>query len=376
MIVVIALAVTRSWKSRPHTNSLPLLLGCILVVIPVAFSFYLPATIEWWIEFLLLLFFIGALRSLHVTRKELVFWTVLSIVPHACLGLWQFTHQIVDGTKWLGISAQQPLTAGVSVLPVFGQRILRAYGGFPHPNIFGGWLAFGLVMSMWLIDQAISRYQRWTLLVCTVLFSVALILTFSRSAWLACFVSLAILTFFLLQQSWKERRWRWGLTALLCISVVTGITVFQQRSLIFTRFDTAAPSEVRSVSERKQALQDGLRLFKQHPLVGVGPGATAYALDAQTIPHTVPLLMLDELGIIGVVGLLLGLVSLFLKEGIRKLLRNQIAIFAFALLFCLSLFDHYPWSLWSGHSLVALVILFLVLVDDGSSHLPFPRSSV
>ncbi len=378
MVIVIAIAVTRSWKERPRVNSSLLLLGCVLTVIPVVFSLYLPATIEWWIEILLLLFFVGALRSLRVERKEFVFWVVLSIVPHACLGVWQYAQQIVEGTKWFGISIQHPLTAGVSVLVSSGQRVLRAYGGFPHPNIFGGWLAVGLMMSVWLIDQTSSRVRRWTLFVCSTLFSVSLVLTFSRSAWIACFVSLAIFAFFLLRQSWKERRWRLGLTALLCVSVVMGMMVFQQRSLIFTRFDTGAPSEVRSVSERKQAFQDGLRLFKQHPLVGVGPGATAYALGTQTIPHNVPLLMLDEMGLVGSAGLLL---VIFVVTGIvgagssrpSGMSKGGMTSPLLAALIVLSLFDHYLWSLWSGHSLVALAILFFMLVDR-PSHLPFARS--
>ena len=145
--------------------------------------------------------------------------------------------------------------------------------------------------------------------------------------------------------------------SLLIVILATGLTIFFAHSNISTRFSSSESLEHKSLSERQLGFSSGWRLFLKHPLMGVGPGATAYALQSQVIPHSVPLLMLDEIGILGLVGLLLIGHSLLKGRGRWRELSGTL----FLILIILSLFDHYLWSLWSGRALLFLVFALLII---------------
>jgi len=55
--------------------------------------------------------------------------------------------QVLSGSSpdssLLGIAAKDVATLGVAVVESGDERLMRAYGTFPHPNIFGGYLAIG-----------------------------------------------------------------------------------------------------------------------------------------------------------------------------------------------------------------------------------------
>ena len=121
------------------------------------------------------------------------------------------------------------------------------------------------------------------------------------------------------------------------------------------------------MDERREGFENGWRIFKNHPLFGVGPGSTALELSIEdpTLssppipPHFVPLLILDEIGIVGVIGLFF--VARSLLRGVRRFWLAPVATF---LVLCL--FDHYPWDLWSGLALAACVTAVTFLSRDES----------
>ncbi|HWQ99312.1 MAG TPA: hypothetical protein VN397_00500, partial [Candidatus Methylomirabilis sp.] len=102
------------------------------------------ATFLWWSHAVILGLFACTLVRAEVEATSVMRWFVLSLIPHAALGVWQFARQDIIGSTLLGIATQHPWTSGVSVVEHGLYRVLRAYGGFPHPNVFGGWLAVGL----------------------------------------------------------------------------------------------------------------------------------------------------------------------------------------------------------------------------------------
>src|SRR5260370_23461792 len=70
--------------------------------------------------------------------------------------------------------------ASVVILPIVG-RWLRSYGSFPHPNILGGFLALSLAVLTLHMDPRRRRLG----MAAVAMGLAALLLTFSRAAWLA-----------------------------------------------------------------------------------------------------------------------------------------------------------------------------------------------
>jgi len=71
--------------------------------------------------------------------QQLFYTFCVSATIQSLFGIWQTTQQEVLASTILGIAEKLPQHAGVSVVVAEGVgRWLRAYGAFPHPNIFGG----------------------------------------------------------------------------------------------------------------------------------------------------------------------------------------------------------------------------------------------
>ena len=380
MLVVIGMAIydrvvgarsprPSSGSALPGREALPLRMigiGIVLMLIPSFFSLYPRATFQFWSEVIILGLFIWSLKAFRVPRSEIFTWFVISLIPHTLLALWQFHDQSVFGSKWLGVAAQNPLTQGVSVIEYAQERVLRAYGGFPHPNIFGGWLAMALPTILLLVREAKHQREKYFWMICGGLFSVILILTFSRGAWTAAVIGLIFLflSFPRRRESKQPKipafaRMTNTSSAFLIILLSVGLTIWYVRPLILHRFDAGARLEQRSLNERAIGWDHGWHIFQTHQLIGIGPGATGFALQSQLIPHHVPLLMLDEIGIVGMIGVLIIICSF--RSNI--LIRIREIEWVMVVFLVLSLFDHYPWSLWSGRALVAFVIAYIILQD-------------
>ncbi len=136
--------------------------------------------------------------------------------------------------KITGESIIGPQIPGVAKIVVDSEKIIRAYGTFPHPNILGGFLIFTLLITIYLylehkksilsseldlmsptlsskdIDINISEVQynntnsiksqgiEFSLFWITVIFAqiTALFFTFSRTAWAGFLLSLFVITIF------------------------------------------------------------------------------------------------------------------------------------------------------------------------------------
>ena len=120
--------------------------------------------------------------------------------------------------KMTGESFLNLYISGVAKFIVEGQKVIRPYGTFPHPNILAGFLIFSLLATIYLYleskqDKLSSKFYlgkyysmkgsksqhlfyslSWILLIFIQL--AALFLTFSRSAWLSFSVSVVVVTIF------------------------------------------------------------------------------------------------------------------------------------------------------------------------------------
>lgn len=361
--IFLILAIVVAWQTRrstpkptPRRNLIWItLFGLILTSV---FTSFPTGTWQWWVQVLLLGMFAWSIVVSKINSREFLSWCVIALVPHALLVVHQAVVQQVIGTKWLGIATQLPETRGVAVVEAGGIRHLRAYGGMPYPNIMGGWLAFGLPVSVWLAVTSTNRKKQIALSTIGVLFTLALILTHSRSAWVACALLFVML-------AWHHRKvfslkFTLRKTPLLLILVSLLAALFWQWPLLMTRVTGEGRLETRSVNERVSAVHAGLTVFRDHPWFGVGRNAFNVAYKEYPIPHNVPLLMLVETGLVGVLVTILLFVLLYRSIPIDK---RGLALIGLPLAVILTV-DHYLWSYWSGQTLLALALVWVVLDNN------------
>ena len=242
------------------------------------------------------------------------------MVVQAVVAVPQFVLGRTLGLQRLGEVSANADWSGSSIVQVGPEHWLRAYGLAQHPNLLAGCL-----MAMLLIVAGYYLSQRgWKALVALAALgagSVALLLTFSRAAWLGTLLG----GLFALGLVWRARHVRtWAIsrstvTLLGLVLVAVGVAfVATNGPLLQSRFWlTTQPTEVESVVARRMQIPASLTLIGLRPLLGTGLGNYATALYTLA-PHmvgpdrvyqpvfAVPLLVAAELGIPG------GLLWLFL----------------------------------------------------------------
>jgi hypothetical protein len=382
--IVMLLAVFIDWalqarekKSATHHTRWFWVSGLVFILFTFITTSVLRSTIQWWLEVIVLILFFRTLFH-RVFVQQLLSWFVLSLIPHALLGVWQAIDQQVVGYSFLGMASQQPITPGVAVIETGGVRWLRSYGGFPHPNIFGGWLVLGILSTLLLLKNQMDHWRRVIGSILLALFSVALVLSYSRSAWIALCVGLFVcsVSAFFSAPSGRVQRLKTFLPSLLIVLVGIGITISLRPQLVFSRAQLTTRLEQKSVSERKQGIENAIRILHDDPVAGSGLGASAWEtmrLDGSegkpsiipVPPHVVPLLGVAELGF---VGLLLGITWLRLytnrlRGSFGLVPRFQLLwrVSSFLFLIPILLLDHYSWSYWSGKMLLILSISLCLL---------------
>ncbi len=302
------------------------------------------------------------LREHGELRQKAAKVFLFSLFIASLFGIWQFFNLGSPAWKWLGLAARGAWNLGDIVVAADGGRWLRAYGPFPHPNIFGGYLAVGLIILFNFLKTTQSSRSYKTrgiyFLAATLFF--ALFLTFSRSAW----VAFAVAAIYFIFEFYKKKR-----LTLTCAAAQVNVNDKRENilkffiflfalaitfSIIFwplfsTRATSAGRLEQKSNTERVGGWKIGLSSWLAHPVFGAGLGnsiITNYELritnKIQEPAHNIFLIALAELGLVGF------MIYLFLWRGFWKnpALRPLLILF-----FVIGMLDHYLWTFWSGQML-------------------------
>lgn len=288
------------------------------------------------------------------TRKNIMrYWWALWVggVIQACVGLSQFATQQVVANKWLGQAWQSGTIAGSGSIETAAERWLRAYGSWGGPNPFGSYIAIIVVLGCLLYLQQAGWLKR-LVLVGQGLLAAALVVSFSRGAWVAAMLGVSIFVYQHRRQ-WKE--------CLPVVSVLVGVVfvwLVSLSSLVTTRLQGSRPLEVRSLTERQGQYGQAWQLFKMHPLVGVGPGLYTHALvtklNVATYQpvHNTFVLMLVELGSVFAL-LIMYVVCRFVMLVYRY---NPSSLAVLSVFVTSALFEHFYWSFFTGLLLAGVVI--------------------
>ena len=161
-------------------------------------------------------------------------------------------------------------------------------GPFGYPNAMAGFLllAGGAAVASVLGDR--SRLERAAAVVGCVLFPVGLYLTRSRGAVLAACVGILIWAL-LERERWWARRWLWGGAAALFVAGGLYLMGHRLARPLVVRLAGRTRTEGgdTSVQWRLSILKWTWAMIRDHPWLGVGPGAFPVALTHyQQIPYT------------------------------------------------------------------------------------------
>ncbi len=295
--------------------------------------------------------FCSSISFLSFFRK--LGWVILATaLIQSTIGIIQFLTQSTLGFKSLG---EHAIT--LSCFAMNNTLIFRCGGTFSHPNIFGGFLFFSILITYYLFC---TEKNRLFLSLCLIIQSVALLFSFSRAAIFAYL--LASLTWFgiTLYHSFQRQLDSQGKKVI--VLAITVFSVILLASMLFypqiasrggliNRSPTTSGADQERVVYQKMAWE----MFKDHPVLGVGFNnfqlfSPSYApkthpLSLHSKVHNSYLLILSEMGICGLLAFLLFLCSLF-KNALRSITLESATLFAILIGFLfINGCDFYLWDI-------------------------------
>jgi len=281
-------------------------------------------------------------RGTIFNYKEQDIFVIIIIVTslfQSFIGIAQFIFQKSLGLVFLKESIISPILPGIAKLVFNKHKIIRAYGLMPHPNILGGFLLFSIIITLLykqlfhveqfedsMIKDQNSLYisfkkwllrNLWLINAILIIQILALSLSFSKSAIIGLLIALVFIYYKSDKKSKRmfhvEHSHVWLL--LFLIFLISSFLIFKpDLNSIF----------IKSLKERLFYLNVPRGTFLANPLRGVGTGQFILAmphfyqnvlLPWQFQPiHNVFLLILSELGIIGLIIFVWWILQLFHVE--------------------------------------------------------------
>lgn len=247
-----------------------------------------------------------------------------------------------------------------------GSRTVYSASIFQHNNVFGNWLVLLIFITLGQLKEITNKTYRIWLGVFTGLFALTLLLTSSRSAWVALLVTAGLYL-------WIKRKHSALLkTAAIVLSffLIGLIAMPQVRSrLIQTKNQLLSfDSYLASPALRPDLFRDSLKIFKSQPLFGVGlnnfknvfyefgecPEGYRGVLNA----HNQYLNILAEQGAFGFI-VFMAFVGYLVALGIGNIRRGGNEFFALAIFAYLigELFDY----LWYDYSFIFMFWFVVIL---------------
>jgi len=284
----------------------------------------------------------------------------LSGAVQSVFALMQFFSQSVFASKWLGMATQSASSIlGESVIETHAGRFLRAYGTLPHPNILGGFLALSALFSLYLFLHSHKPSHNILSLGIFILNILGVVLTFSRSAYIALVFGLVLYFASTFLEGKKLNKVSYA-ALLYVISVVIFSMIYQE--IASSRANNANRLEKKSMVARQELFEESIQLALHRPLTGVGAGNFTYAVFAKIHPekkyweyqpvHSIYLLIASETGIFSLIIFLALLSAVIARIWFEK---NFFALSLLGITLLIGFFDHYFFTLYFG------IILFWII---------------
>ncbi|MBU0648443.1 hypothetical protein KJ855_04665 [Patescibacteria group bacterium] len=303
---------------------------------------------------------------------------VSGVVIQSIWGIMQYWRQSDFGLWWLGESILGRNELGVAKIVVEGEKVVRAYGGLPHANVYSFFLFAGLVVLLASVIYSnqlrIIRYS-WVWGVLLGLVSVGCLVGYSRSVWVA---GIIIVVGFLVEYFFYKKNYELQITNYefwVPLVMILGVGVWWNWDSVFARTSLDLAGDV-SFNVRVWLDQAADWMIDLVYYGGVGLGnfvPTLPYFGGEDISwwmyqpvHNVYKLVFAELGVGGFIFLVLMMVGLVCTvvfsrvENYPKVFWSSVVI----ALIWLQFFDHYMWDVWQGQ-LVFVFLLGMMLVCSG-----------
>ena len=203
----------------------------------------------------------------------------------------------------------------------------KPFGFMSNRNLFGSAQAFMLPFVIYTFYKA-GKVWKFISAAAVIFITISLLLSQTRSAWLAAAAMLIIpLILVLIFSPANRKNWAIGsLAALLCIAGIVAIVLatdnegtlkqsVKERTQSFTNPNAKTTESVENAQERFRIWNKTISLIKDKPVTGAGPGnwkinipaygteglVWAYGKFAPDRPHNVYLLFASETGIPGAI---------------------------------------------------------------------------
>lgn len=376
LVLATALLTLVRAKDRPRMEKsyrVPLLLALAIFVI-AALSLLWSSQ---HVVSLNMLFHLGCAMTLfalmldrHVRVQPLLLSFVVGLMMPMAIGIWQAVADASPASTVLGLASRDADALGDAVtVGGDGARQLRAYGSFSHPNIFGGYLAVGLLACAALLREV--KKPKYLLLI-PLVFAVLLALTASRAAILGLVLGMFLAGLVARMKNTAKAR----ILVIPIALVVIGAALLGSLYVpnIAASLRGGGATEDASIVERLIQYANYPRVVGDAWLLGNGLGTYAFVAadvepglevwDYQPI-HNVPLLIIGELGLLGALIVFAWSSSIDRMNFNRFPNRDALAAFAMGnVVLVILFFDHWIWSQWSGLALIALVMALTVRMGE------------
>lgn len=357
------------------------------VSVSILWSSYKPIAIYRVFSILLIiLFFIIALRKLknYSWQKMTILGLLANGLFQSILGMFQFLRDRSLGWRFMGESIVSPDLTGVAKIILAGEKHIRAYGTFPHPNVLAGFLLIPIFILLAEIlerskfehrlpnkvsqETLLHNFSTISLVVSLGIIFFGFALTFSRSAFLGLIIGLLAILWIKLRTS----NGHFKPTSVQSLKAKTFLIPLLILTIFFIGTRNSSFFSLQSLGERNVYKDVAYETISGHPIAGVGLGQFVYA-EFQKHPdleswqyqpvHNIYLLIFSELGAVGLILFLLFLFSIFLKlgNGIDPRLTNYYYYCIIISFLVIAFFDHYFWDIKIG---VITFILALSLLKN------------
>ncbi len=332
-------------------------------------------------EFSLFYFYLKTYAIHKFDFMKVLYILVLGGVFQAVIAIGQFLKQGSLGLTSFGESVIGPHMQGVaSFFVVSGEKVIRAYGTTPHPNILAAYLFLTVVAIYFVVFYPKSKYYD-SLMYQSIVHGVilfGLFFTFSRTIIFLFFMNFFVHGFLVNFIKRFREEYLFGSFFKTKVLPILLVTVIATTTFVF--FYWLEVQSRMSLSSEEEAVQ--LRVFYNEEslegdinLFGVGLGDfTGWLMEQNpNLPrymyqpvHNIYLLIYSETGIIGFIMFLLflaGLLYEFVKKTrLRDLKHYSFLLVAVSVLF-IGLFDHFLLTLQQGRFVFWLGLTILAIGD-------------